>query len=84
MPENKITADGIIYEALHYKEKMFGSDYPVRVFPHQIQDIIYSIGECLNYPIDYIAASLCFVLSVGIGNTHVAKLKEGWTERTIN
>src|SRR5574344_1433105 len=81
--ENKITAEGIIHEALHYKEKMYGSDYPVQVFPHQIQDIVYSTGECLNYPIDYIAASLCFVLSVGIGNTHVVKLKEGWTERAI-
>lgn len=83
METNKITAEGIICEALHYKEKMYGSDYPVQVLPHQIQDIIYATGECLNYPIDYIAASLCFVLSVGIGNTHVAKLKEGWTERAI-
>ncbi|MDH6306850.1 hypothetical protein M2459_002133 [Parabacteroides sp. PF5-5] len=81
--ENKITAEGIIHEALHCKGKMYGSDYPVQVFPHQIQDIIYATGECLNYPIDYIAASLCFVLSVGIGNTHVAKLKEGWSERAI-
>lgn len=81
--ENKITAEGIIHEALHYKEKMYGSNYPVQVFPHQIQDIIYSTGECLNYSIDYIAASLCFVLPVGIGNTHVVKLKEGWTERAI-
>lgn len=83
MDTNKITAEGIIHEALHYKGKMYGSDYPVQVFPHQIQDIIYATGECLNYPIDYIAASLCFVLSVGIGNTHVAKLKEGWSERAI-
>ncbi|MDR1091121.1 MAG: DUF3987 domain-containing protein [Prevotella sp.] len=81
--ENKITAEGIIHEALHYKGKMYGSNYPVQVFPHQIQDIIYATGDCLNYPIDYIAASLCFVLSVGIGNTHVVKLKEGWTERAI-
>lgn len=81
--ENKITAEGIIHEALHCKGKMYGSDYPVQVFPHQVQDIIYATGECLNYPIDYIAASLCFVLSVGIGNTHVAKLKEGWSERAI-
>ncbi|MDH6312650.1 hypothetical protein M2137_001425 [Parabacteroides sp. PFB2-10] len=81
--ENKITAEGIIHEALHCKGKMYGSDYPVQVFPHHIQDIIYATGECLNYPIDYIAASLCFVLSVGIGNTHVAKLKEGWSERAI-
>ncbi len=31
----------------------------------------------------YIASSLCFALSVGIGNTHVARVKEGWTERAI-
>ncbi|MDR1091369.1 MAG: DUF3987 domain-containing protein, partial [Prevotella sp.] len=81
--ENKITAEGIIHEALHYKGRMYGSNYPVQIFPHQIQDIIYATGDCLNYPIDYIAASLCFVLSMGIGNTHVVKLKEGWTERAI-
>ncbi len=81
--ENKITPEGIIHEALHYKGKMYSSDYPVQVFPHQIQDIIYATGECLNYPIDHIAASLFFVLSVGIVNTHVAKLKESWTERAI-
>ena len=71
--ETKITAEGIIHEALHYKGKMYGSDFPVQVFPHQMQDIVYSTGECLNFPIDYISASLCFVLSVGIGNTQVGR-----------
>lgn len=81
--ENGITTEGIINESLNYIQQLSGSDFPVQVFPGKIQEIIYASAECLNYPIDYIATSLCFALSVGIGNTHVVKVKEGWTERAI-
>ena len=81
--DTKITANDIISEALNYADQSIGAEFPVHVFPEKVREIISTTGECLNFPTDYIASSLCFALSVGIGNTHVAKLKEGWTERAI-
>ncbi|HZL09716.1 MAG TPA: DUF3987 domain-containing protein [Prolixibacteraceae bacterium] len=81
--DTNITAKGIISEALNYTDQSIGAEFPVHVFPEKVREIISATGECLNFPTDYIASSLCFALSVGIGNTHVAKVKEGWTERAI-
>lgn len=83
MIENKITAEGIIQEALEYKDKLSGSDFPTSIFPEKIREIIRTTNKCLNFPVDYIAASLCFAISIGIGNTHVVRVKETWLERSI-
>lgn len=78
-----ITTEGIIQEALEYKDSLSGSTFPIQIFPQKIKEIIRTTNECLNFPIDYIASSLCFAVSVGIGNTHVVRIKESWAERTI-
>jgi hypothetical protein len=59
------------------------SEFPVHIFPKQIQDIIFSTNETIDYPIDYIASSLFFACAVAIGNTHCAEVKKGWEETAI-
>ncbi|NDV97490.1 DUF3987 domain-containing protein [Dysgonomonas sp. 521] len=59
------------------------SEFPVHIFPKQIQDIILSTNECIDYPIDYIAPSLFFSCAVAIGNTHSIEVKKGWEETAI-
>ena len=83
MEENAITAEGIIQEARNYKDSLSPSSFPLEIFPQKIKEIIRATNECLNFPIDYIASSLCFAVSVGIGNTHSIRIKESWSERTI-
>lgn len=83
MEANKITPDGIISDALQCRDKLYGSEFPVHILPAQLREIVYATSERLNYPLDYIAMALCFVIAVLTGNTHVAKLKEGWVERSI-
>lgn len=59
------------------------SEFPVHIFPKQIQDIIFSTNETIDYPIDYIASSLFFACAVAIGNTHSVEVKRGWEETAI-
>ena len=57
--------------------------FPVDVFPKAIQKIITDTNESLNYPIDFIGASILYAVSVSIGNTHRVELKKGWQENAV-
>jgi len=57
--------------------------FPVEVFPLQIQQIITATNENLNFPIDFIGASLLYAVSVAIGNTHRVEVKRGWLESSV-
>ena len=50
------------------------------MYPKQIQQIIKATAESLNYPIDFIASSILYAVSVAIGNTHRIKIKEGFEQ----
>ncbi len=79
----EITPQGIIDEALSIGDAVNGCSFPVNIIPKQLQQIIRETHRSLNYPIDYIAVSLCFAISITIGNTYVIKVKDGWIERAI-
>ena len=64
------------------KEKQ-KNPFPVEVFPLPIQQIIKSTNENLNFPIDFIGASLLYAASVAIGNTHKVEVKKGWLESSV-
>lgn len=67
-----------------YSESLLNdSEFPIHIFPKQIQDIIKSTNECSDYPIDYIAASLFCACAVAIGNTHSVEVKKNWEETAI-
>lgn len=79
---NKIIPPQIVQEYLNNFEQT-GSEFPIHIFPKQIQNIIQATNECSDYPIDYIASSLFFSSAVAIGNTHCVEVKRNWEETAI-
>ncbi len=57
--------------------------FPVEVFPLPVQKIITATNESLNFPIDFIGASLLYAVSVAVGNTHRVEVKKGWVESSV-
>jgi hypothetical protein len=57
--------------------------FPVEVFPLPVQQIITATNENLNFPIDFIGASLLYAVSVAVGNTHRVEVKKGWQESSV-
>ena len=81
--ENNITAQNVINQAKSLSDRLSGSEFPIQALPLQIQEIARVTSECLGYPLDFISSSLCFAMSVAIGNTHTVKIKDGWSECAI-
>ena len=57
--------------------------FPYEVFPKSIQKIIYATNESLNYPIDFIGASILYAASVAIGNSHRVEVKREFLESAV-
>ena len=57
--------------------------FPVEVFPSSIQQVITATNENLNFPIDFIGASLLYAVSVAIGNTHSVEVKKGFQQSAV-
>lgn len=86
--------EGINKNDIHLECKKLSSSYnetnketsipfPFEVFPFAIQEIIKATNETLNFPIDFIGASLLYSVSVAIGNTHRVEVKRGWLESPV-
>lgn len=76
-----------ITEEIHLESEQFENDFrhlnekrinrfPFEVFPLKIQEIVKATNENLNFPIDFIGASILYAVSVAIGNTHRVEVKE--------
>ena len=83
MDSSSINPVSIIDEAIDLSSRLAGIEFPISIFPTQIQRIIREVHECHNYPTDYIAAAILTAIAVGIGNTHLAQIKRGWMESPI-
>lgn len=83
MDTSSINPVSVIDEAIDLSTRMAGTEFPISIFPTQIQRIIHEVHECHNYPTDYIAAAILTAMAVGIGNTHLAQIKQGWMESPI-
>ena len=83
METSKLTAEGIIGEAVRIGAKMSGGEFPIEVFPIRIQRIISSLHDCQGYPVDYVAAATLAAIAVGIGNSHLVQVKRNWLESPI-
>ena len=83
MDTSSINPASIIDEAVDLSMRLAGTDFPVSIFPTKIQRIISEVHECHNYPTDYIASAILTAIAVGIGNTHLAQIKQGWIESPI-
>ena len=44
-----------------------------------IREINNAVHECHSFPTDYISAAILTALAVGIGNTHLVQMKQGWS-----
>ena len=73
----------IVDKAIDMSMKLAGTEFPISIFPNRIQRIIREVHECHSYPTDYIAASILTAIAVGIGNTHIVQIKQGWQESPI-
>ncbi len=65
------------------EKKAKTNPFPVGVFPIPVQEIITATNESLNFPIDFIGASILYAVSVAIGNTHRIEIKNGWYENAV-
>ena len=83
MDTSSINPVSVIDEAIDLSTRLAGTEFPISIFPTQIQRIIHEVHECHNYPTDYIAAAILTAMAVGIGNTHLAQIKQGWVESPI-
>lgn len=57
--------------------------FPVEVFPELIQKIIRETNESLNFPVDFIGASIMYAVSVAIGNTYKVRIKQGYQQNAV-
>ena len=57
--------------------------FPVEVFPLPVQQIVTATNENLNFPIDFIGASLLYAVSVAVGNTHSVEVKKGFQQSAV-
>lgn len=57
--------------------------FPVNAFPPQIQEIIAATNESLNFPIDFIGASILYAFSVAIGNSVRAEIMKGYIQNAV-
>lgn len=75
-------ANGTIQQCHEIQERKVNR-FPVEVFPLPIQQIIKATNENLNFPIDFIGASLLYAVSVAVGNTHYVEVKKGFQQSAV-
>lgn len=54
------------------------NEFPIDVLPNMIQDIIKSANDTLNFPVEYSAISILYVVSVSMGLTYEIEVKKGY------
>lgn len=57
--------------------------FPIDVFPKPVRQIITATNESLNFPIDFIGASILYAVSVAVGNTHRIELMKGFDQNAV-
>ena len=72
-----------LQKTVEAEQKAKQNPFPVEVFPEPIQEIITATNESLNFPIDFIGASILYAVSVSIGNTHRVEIMKGWQENAV-
>lgn len=64
-------------------QKKERNSFPIESFPPAVRQIIRETNRCLNYPVDFIGASLLFSAGLAIGNSHRIQAKKTWNESPI-
>jgi hypothetical protein len=55
-------------------------EFPLEIFPEQIQAYILQNQKTLGHSVDYMACSLLWMIGICLGNSCKAQVKVGWTE----
>ena len=55
-------------------------EFPVDIFPKPIQSYILECNKTLDSSIDYLGASILWLISISIGNSMQIEVKRGWRE----
>lgn len=58
-------------------------EFPMDIYPPSLRQIIEDTHRDLNFPVNYIAASLLLAVSVAVGNSCVLKVCDGWRVKPI-
>ena len=58
-------------------------EFPMDIYPPPLRQIIEDTHRDLNFPVNYIAASLLLAVSVAVGNSRVLKVRDGWRVKPI-
>jgi hypothetical protein len=58
-------------------------DFPIDVFPKEIQFYLKECSEKLDSNLDYMGCSLLWLISVCIGNSFEVEVKRGWIEKAV-
>ena len=58
-------------------------DFPIEVFPENIQAYILDVHNTLNASIDYLGSAFLWVVSLCVGNAIKIKVKTGWKESAV-
>lgn len=58
-------------------------EFPIDIYPPPLRHIIEDTHRDLNFPVNYIAASLLLAVSVAVGNSRVLKVCDGWRVKPI-
>jgi len=71
-------------ESLHSLEDGGGQikppEFPIHIFPQQLQQIIRCYCTTLNLNLDYAAVSVLYAFSVALGGHYSLTVKRGWNE----
>lgn len=59
------------------------ANFPIGVFPEKVVRIIQDADHALGYPMDFTAAGMLYATAVAIGNTHIARLKNGYEQTAV-
>ena len=63
------------------KPKVEKTEFPLDIFPDEIQFYIKECAEKLQMNVDYMGCSLLWLISVIVGNTFEVEVKAGWKEK---
>jgi len=78
----KTEAEQLLKQGNEIQERK-ANRFPVEVFPLPVQQVITATNENLNFPIDFIGASLLYAVSVAVGNTHSVEVKKGFQQSAV-
>lgn len=65
------------------KPEIKTDEFPIEIFPENLQKYIVEVKETLNASYDYLGSALLWVISLCVGNAMKIEIKKGWIEAGV-